>query len=45
MEHEYVHYKFEFDLYNPHVQIEEEVWKLMVINNFEDVETTFVLRQ
>jgi hypothetical protein len=36
--HEYVYYKLEFDLNNPHVLTVEEVWKLMVPNIFEDVE-------
>jgi hypothetical protein len=36
--HEYVHYELEIDLNNPHVLIEEEVWKLMVLDIFEDVE-------
>jgi hypothetical protein len=43
--HEYVHYELEFDLNNPHVLYEEEVWKLMVPNIFEDVEEeTLVVR-
>jgi hypothetical protein len=36
--HEYVHYEIEFGLNNPHVLTEEEVWKLMVLDIFEDVE-------
>jgi hypothetical protein len=32
--HEYVHCELEFNLNNPHVLIEEEVWKLMVPNIF-----------
>jgi hypothetical protein len=40
-----VHYDLEFDLNNPHVLNEEEVWKLMVPNIFEDVEgETLVIR-
>jgi hypothetical protein len=43
--HEYVHYELEFDLNNPHVLSEEEIWKLMVPNIFEDVEKeTLVVR-
>jgi hypothetical protein len=43
--HEYVHYELEFDLNNPHVLIEEEVWKLIVLDIFEDVEEeTLVIR-
>jgi hypothetical protein len=43
--HEYVHYELEFDLNNPHVLTEEEVWKLMVPDIFENVEKeTFVVR-
>jgi hypothetical protein len=42
--HEYVHYELEFDLNNPHVLSEEEIWKLMVSNIFEDVEETLVVR-
>jgi hypothetical protein len=34
---EYVYYELEFDLNNPHVQSEEEIWKLMVPNISEDV--------
>jgi hypothetical protein len=34
-----------FDLNNPHVLHEEEVWKLMVLDIFEDVEEeTLVVR-
>jgi hypothetical protein len=36
--HKYVHYELEFDLNNPHVLIQEEIWKQMVPNIFEDVE-------
>jgi hypothetical protein len=36
--HEYAHYELEFDLNNPHVLIEKEIWKLMVLEIFEDVE-------
>jgi hypothetical protein len=36
--HDYVHYDLEFYLNNPHVLTEEEVWKLMVPNIFENVE-------
>jgi hypothetical protein len=36
--HEYVHYELEFDSNNTHVLTEEEVWKLMVLDIFEDVE-------
>jgi hypothetical protein len=43
--HDYVHYDLEFDLNNPHVLIEEEVWKLMFPDIFEDVEEeTLVVR-
>jgi hypothetical protein len=43
--HEYVHYELEFDLNNPHVLSEEEIWKLMVPNIFEDVEEeTLIVR-
>jgi hypothetical protein len=43
--HEYVHHEFEFDSYNLYVLTEEEVWKLMVLDIFEDVaEATRVLR-
>jgi hypothetical protein len=43
--HEYVHYELEFDLNNPHVLSEEEIWKLMVPNIFEDMEKeTLVVR-
>jgi hypothetical protein len=43
--HDYVYYELEFDLNNPHVLTEDEVWKLMVPDIFEDVEeTTLVLR-
>jgi hypothetical protein len=43
--HDYVHYDLEFDLNNPHVLTEEEVWKLMVLDIFEDVEEeTLVVR-
>jgi hypothetical protein len=43
--HDYVHYDLEFDLNNPQVLTEEEVWKLMVPNIFEDVEEeTLVVR-
>jgi hypothetical protein len=43
--HKYVHYELEFDLNNPYVLIEEEIWKLMVPYIFEDVEdSTLVLR-
>jgi hypothetical protein len=43
--HEYIHYELEFDLNNPHVLTEEEVWKLMVLDIFEDVEEeTLVLK-
>jgi hypothetical protein len=43
--HDYVHYDLEFDLNNPHVLTEEEVWKLMVLDIFEDVEEeTLVLK-
>jgi hypothetical protein len=43
--YEYVHYDLEFDLNNPHMLIEEEVWKLMVLNISEDVEeATLILR-
>jgi hypothetical protein len=43
--HDYVHYDLEFDLNNPHVLTEEEVWKLMVPDIFEDVEkVTLVIR-
>jgi hypothetical protein len=43
--HDYVHYDLEFNLNNPHVLTEEEVWKLMVPNIFEDVEEeTLVVR-
>jgi hypothetical protein len=43
--HEYVHYEIEFGLNNPHVLTEEEVWKLMVLDNFEDVEEeTLIVR-
>jgi hypothetical protein len=34
----YVYYELEFDLNNPHVLTEEEVWKLMVPDIFEDLE-------
>jgi hypothetical protein len=36
--HDCVHYDLEFDLNNPHVLIEKEVWKLMIPYIFEDVE-------
>jgi hypothetical protein len=43
--HEYVYYELEFDLNNSHVLSEEEIWKLMVPNIFEDVEEeTLVVR-
>jgi hypothetical protein len=43
--HEYVDYELEFDLNNPHVLFEEEIWKLMVSNIFKDVEEeTLVVR-
>jgi hypothetical protein len=43
--HDYVHYDLEFDLNNLQVLTEEEVWKLMVPNIFEDVEEeTLVVR-
>jgi hypothetical protein len=43
--HDYVYYDLEFDLNNPHVLTEEEVWKLMVLDIFEDVEEeTLVVR-
>jgi hypothetical protein len=43
--HQYVYYELESDLNNPHGLIEEEVWKLMVLNIPEDVEeVTLVLR-
>ena len=43
--HDYVHYDLGFDLNNPHVLIEEEVWKLMFLDIFEDVEEeTLVVR-
>jgi hypothetical protein len=43
--HDYVHYDLEFDLNNPHVLTEEEVWKIIVPNIFEDVEEeTLVVR-
>jgi hypothetical protein len=43
--HEYVHNELEFDLNNPHALIEEEIWKLMVPDIFEDVEKeTLVVR-
>jgi hypothetical protein len=43
--HEYVHYELEFNLNNPHISFEEEVWKLMVPDIFEDVEEeTLVVR-
>jgi hypothetical protein len=43
--HEYVHYELEFDLNNLHFLYEEEIWKLMVPNIFEDVEEeTLVVR-
>jgi hypothetical protein len=42
---DYVHYELEFDLNNPHFLSEEEIWKLMVPNIFEDVEEeTLVVR-
>jgi hypothetical protein len=31
-------YDLEFDLNNPHMLIEEEVWKLMVLDISKDVE-------
>jgi hypothetical protein len=43
--HEYVHHELEFDLNNPHFLSEEEIWKLMIPNIFEDVEEeTLVIR-
>jgi hypothetical protein len=43
--HDYVHYELEFYPNNPHVLTEEEVWKLMVLDIFENVEEeTLVLR-
>ena len=35
---EYAYYELEFDLNNPYVPNEEEAWKLMVPNIFEDIE-------
>jgi hypothetical protein len=44
--HEFIHYDLEFDLNNPHMLIEEEVWKLMVLDISKDVEeATLVLIQ
>jgi hypothetical protein len=43
--HEYDHYELEFDTNNPHVLSEEEIWKLIAPNIFEDVEEeTLVVR-
>jgi hypothetical protein len=43
--YDYVYYDLEFDLNNPHVITQEEVWKLMVPDIFEDVEEeTLVVR-
>jgi hypothetical protein len=43
--HEYIHYELGFYLNNPHVLIEEEIWKLVVLSIFEDVEeAALVLR-
>jgi hypothetical protein len=43
--HEHVYYELEFDLNNPHVIIEKEVWKQMFPDIFEDVEEeTLVVR-
>ena len=43
--HEYVYYELEFDLNILHVLTEEEVWKLMILDIFEDVkEATLVMR-
>ena len=43
--HKYVYYELEFDLNNPHVLIDEGIWKLMVLDIFEDVEeAALVLR-
>jgi hypothetical protein len=43
--HEYVCYELEFDLNNPHFLSEEEIWKIMVPNIFEEVEEeTLVVR-
>jgi hypothetical protein len=46
--HKYVYYELEFDLNNPYVLTEEGIWilwKLMIIDIFEDIEeATLVLR-
>jgi hypothetical protein len=43
--HKYVYYELEFDLNNPHFLSEEEIWKIMVPNIFEEVEEeTLVVR-